>query len=68
MDMSRYPAWVWTSAHNVVAESLAALRRRRPVVVIPGLGNRAAVLALRYTPRWLWRLAIGRLRRERARP
>jgi short-subunit dehydrogenase len=65
MDMSRYPTWVWMRAAEVVTASLEAMRRRRPVVVIPGTGYRAAVLALRYAPRWAWRLLIGRMRGRR---
>jgi short-subunit dehydrogenase len=65
MDMSRYPTWVWMRAAQVVKASLEAMRRRRPVVVIPGMGYRAAVLALRCMPRWAWRLFIGRMRGRR---
>ena len=66
MDMSRYPSWVWMEASRVVATSLAALGRRRPVVVVPGAGYRVASLALRFMPRWLWRAIIS-IRRGRHR-
>ena len=64
MDLSRYPAWVWMSAERVVGASLRALRARRPVVVVPGLGYHLVVLALRVLPAGVLRGLI-RLRRGR---
>lgn len=58
MDKTRVPGWWWMTADRVVADSLRAVRRRRPVVVIPGLGYRLAALALRFMPRWAWHLVI----------
>lgn len=58
MDKKSVPGWWWMSADRVVGESIRALERRSPVVVVPGWGYRAAVLALRYIPRWAWRLVI----------
>lgn len=62
MDKGRVPAWWWMSAPRVVAESLRAVRRRRPVVVVPGFGYKLAVFALRFMPRWLWRVVITTVR------
>ena len=63
MDKSRYPSWIWLHAERVVAESIAALRRGRPVVVVPGLGYRLVVLAAHFLPRWISRWLGGRYRR-----
>ncbi|HEX9565519.1 MAG TPA: SDR family oxidoreductase [Gemmatimonadaceae bacterium] len=64
MDMSGYPSWVWMSADTVVAESLHALRRGRPVVVVPGRGYRLVTLALRVLPAGVLR-GLVRLRKRR---
>ena len=37
MEMEHVPAWLWMSADEVVAGSLRAAERGRPVVVIPGV-------------------------------
>lgn len=58
MDKRQVPAWWWMRAERVVADSLRAVERRAPVVVVPGAGYRLAVLALRFMPRWVWRLLI----------
>lgn len=58
MDMTRIPAWWWMSAERVVEDSLRALRRRRPVVVVPGAGYKLAALIVRYLPRWFWQLLV----------
>lgn len=58
MDKKRVPAWWWMSADRVVADSIRALQRRRPVVVVPGFGYKLAVLVVRYLPRWCWRLMV----------
>lgn len=63
MDKKSVPGWWWMKSERVVAESLRALERRRPVVVVPGWGYRAAALALRFMPRWAWRLVIRSRRR-----
>jgi uncharacterized protein len=63
MDKSRLPSWWWMNADRVVADSLRALRRRRPVVVVPGVGYKLAVFAIRFLPRWLWRVVITTMRR-----
>lgn len=65
MDKKRIPAWWWMSAERVVADSLRALRRRRPVVVVPGAGYKLAVLLIRFLPRWLLRLILSTLRGSR---
>lgn len=64
MDMSRYPAWAWMRAEDVVAASLRALRARRPVVVVPGLGYQLIVLLLRLLPAGLLRALVSRRRRR----
>ena len=59
MDKRRIPGWWWMSAERVVADSLRAVRRRRPVVVVPGAGYKFVVLLLRFLPRWLWRMIFS---------
>lgn len=54
MNKKRIPGWWWMNADRVVSESLDAMVRGRPVVVVPGLGYKAAALLIRYMPRWLW--------------
>jgi short-subunit dehydrogenase len=49
MDMSHLAAWMWQSADQVAAASLAALDRRRALVV-PGIGNKTTQVALRILP------------------
>ena len=66
MDKKRVPDWWWMNAEDVVATSLRAVRRRRPVVVVPGFGYKVAVLVLRFLPRWCWNLVIRRARGQRA--
>jgi short-subunit dehydrogenase len=68
MDMSSLPSWVWQRADFVVATSIKALRRGRPVVVVPGLGYRLTALALRTLPAGLVRALVGLRRRGRSRP
>lgn len=65
MNKKGVPSWWWMNAENVVASSLRAVRRRRPVVVIPGVGYKLAALALRFMPRWCWHFLIMRGRRPR---
>ncbi len=65
MDKRRVPAWWWMSAERVVTDSLRALRRRRPVVVVPGVGYKLAVLLIRFLPRWFLRFVFSTLRGSR---
>lgn len=65
VDKGRMPAWLWMNADRVVARSLAAVRARRPTVVVPGKRYAWIVLTARYAPRWLIRLLTGRYRRDR---
>ena len=65
MDMHHVPGWMWLSAERVVTESIRAVRRRRPVVVVPGLRYRAVTLVIRFLPRWCWRLLISAARGTR---
>jgi uncharacterized protein len=64
LSKSRIPSWMWMDANRVVATSLAAMRRRRPVVVIPGARNRLIVWILRHAPQTL---VAGTLRLHRRR-
>jgi short-subunit dehydrogenase len=64
IDSSRYPSWMWLDVRRVVGESLAAVARRRPVVVIPALRYRVIVLLLRYLPLWLRNRLLGFYRRD----
>lgn len=59
MNKKRVPDWWWMNADRVVAESLAAVDKRRPVVVVPGTGYKLAALIVRFLPRWIWRLLIS---------
>ena len=65
MSMRSIPSWLWLDADRVVAESLEAMERGGPTVVIPGAQYRAAVLLLRYLPRWAVQLMSGRYRETR---
>ena len=65
MNKNGVPAWWWMNAEDVVATSLRAVRRRRPVVVVPGYGYKLVVLALRFLPRWCWNMVIRRARGQR---
>ena len=66
IDKRKYATWIWLPAERVVAESLAAAERGKPVVVVPGLRYRAMVFVLRFMPRWSWRLLMSLRRRKRA--
>ena len=59
--VERHPEFAWLTAREVVAYSLRCLDRGGPVVCIPGLRWRLAVLILRLLPRWL----IGWVTRRR---
>jgi short-subunit dehydrogenase len=65
MDMSHTRASWWMTPDRVVTESLAALDRRRPIVVVPGTGYKLVAIALRFMPQWCWRRAINALRGRR---
>ena len=54
-DVTELPRWMWMSADRVVATSLRALDRGRPVVFVPGLRYKLIVLLLRFIPRGLLR-------------
>jgi uncharacterized protein len=66
VDKTRQPGWMWMDAERVVVESLAAMRRGRPVVVIPGRRYRVIVFLLRWLPRWVRVWLIRGSRRARA--
>ena len=63
VDKTRIPGSWWMNADRVVAESLRALKRGKPVVVVPGVGYKIAVFAARYLPGWVWRRLISTRRR-----
>ena len=59
MNKKSVPGWWWMNADRVVKESLDAMERRRPVVVVPGAGYKFAALVVQFMPRWCWRLLIS---------
>jgi short-subunit dehydrogenase len=61
MKMSHVPAMIWQDAEVVVRESLVAMDRGRPAVVVPELKWRAIVWGLRHAPASL----LGEIRRYR---
>lgn len=65
MSMRSIPGWMWLDADRVVADSLAAMERGSPTVVIPGAQYKAAVLLLRFLPRWAVQRMSGRYRETR---
>lgn len=62
VDASALPGWMWMSAPQVVKASLRNLRRKGPVICIPGVRYKVAVSLLRHMPRGL----IGMTSRVRA--
>ncbi|MEO7965838.1 MAG: SDR family oxidoreductase [Gemmatimonadaceae bacterium] len=50
LSVTHLPNWMWTSADDVVAASLSAMRASRPIVVVPGWHNRIAVFIARHFP------------------
>jgi len=64
MDKSKISSWLWLSAERVIDDSLRAMRRRGPVVVIPGLRYRLIAFALRHAPLGLLRGASRRYSRR----
>lgn len=64
MKGSAYPGWMWLSASRVVRESLAAMQRGAPTVVVPGKRWRSIVALLQLTPSWLWRRVASGYRRD----
>ena len=62
MNKKSVPGWWWMNAERVVKESLDAMERRRPVVVVPGVGYKVAAFIARFMPRWFWRLLISSVR------
>jgi short-subunit dehydrogenase len=64
VDKTRQPKWMWMEAERVVRESLSAMRRRGPVVVIPGLRYRLIVFLLRWLPKWLQNALARSYRRD----
>lgn len=60
-DVESLPGWMWLTAGEVVETSLRNLERTGPVICVPGLRYKLAVLLLRHMPRRL----IGQLSRLR---
>ncbi|MEP7345588.1 MAG: SDR family NAD(P)-dependent oxidoreductase [Gemmatimonadaceae bacterium] len=65
MDKSRIPSVLWLEAERVVRESLAAVAKKGPVVVIPGKRYRVIVFLLRHAPLWVRTRGAKRYRRDR---
>jgi uncharacterized protein len=63
MDKGRIPGYLWLGAGRVVRESLDAMARGGPTVVIPGKRYRAIVFLLRHAPLWLRARGARRYRR-----
>jgi uncharacterized protein len=63
VDVQHLPRWMWMSAAQVVRASLRNLKRRGPVICVPGLRYRVMVFLLRHIPRRL----IGPMARLRDR-
>ena len=64
MDKTRQPRWLWMDADRVVGESLAAMRERRRVVVIPGRRYRLIVFLLRWIPHGIRNAIVRRVYRR----
>lgn len=65
LKMEGLPAWLWTEATDVVAESLRAVERRAPTVVIPSARWRLIVRLLNVLPQPLLRHIARRYRKTR---
>jgi uncharacterized protein len=50
-DTGTLPGWMWLDSEKVVRASLRNLRRRGPVICVPGLRYKLIVFALRHLPR-----------------
>ena len=59
MDMRHVPAWMWMNADRVVAESLRAMEKKRPVVVVPGVRYKLIAPVVRHLPHWAWRFLFA---------
>jgi len=64
MTMSHVPPKLWQRVEDVVATSLSAMRRRHPVVVIPGARYRMIVFLLGLVPAGLARAFVRRIGRR----
>jgi short-subunit dehydrogenase len=64
VDTRSIPSWLWMSADRIVDSSLRNLERGGPVICVPGIRYKLAVLLLRHMPRRL----IGPLARLRTQP
>ncbi|QWW19320.1 SDR family NAD(P)-dependent oxidoreductase [Schaalia sp. 19OD2882] len=60
VDLPGAPAWAWSTAEQVVGESLAAVRRGS-VLVTPHPAYKAAMTAMRVAPRWFTRAVVAHL-------
>jgi short-subunit dehydrogenase len=58
IDRRLIPGWLWMTADAVVETSLQALKKRKKVIVVPGLQYKAAVALMRHLPWWLRGRAI----------
>lgn len=66
MNMSGIPSWLWLPAQRVVRESLAAMVRGGPAVVVPGRRWRFIAFLLRHLPLALLRRGARRYAGTRA--
>jgi short-subunit dehydrogenase len=64
MDMHRLPSWAWMTADQVVAASIRAAERGRPVVVIPGVRYRIITALVRLLPNSVMRWGSRVLKRD----
>lgn len=60
MNMSGIPSWLWLPANRVVRESLTAMARGTPSVVVPGRRWRVITFLLRHLPLALLRRGARR--------
>lgn len=66
MNMGAIPISLWMTAEAVVRDSLRAIDRRGPVVVVPSLRWKFIVFLLRHLPRALLRGSARRYQKTRA--
>ena len=64
-DPRRIPDWLWLDAERVVGDSLDAMERGGPVVVIPAMRYKVIAFLLRHAPRGLMRRGASMHQRAR---
>lgn len=63
MDMSMVPEWMWLDPRRVADDSLRAIARGGPVIVVPGIHYRVIRRMIQLAPRWLMNWGRNSLRR-----